>query len=291
MVPSVAANFALDATLLMGPIEPGGRELRREQVVRAQRDEPVSLDPPAALQHLLHRRPQVVEPDLREHAAEPLERLHVQLQERLLGLDQRRLAERRAGERRAHHEQMHLHRHPTEHHQRLAPVDLGLDARARGPAARTPRRPATPARACEPARTDGPSPQRHRHRAHQPAAARSAWRYAAASPARPIGQQPLVDHRPIRPQLRRRPAHRRALRRRYRRRQRLLHRPAMHPMPDRQPPDREPLPITVPSDLLELLHPGSHSLWRLPLELDEARTVGRRSDGGGASSDHRSGAS
>ena len=106
-----------------------------------------------------------------------------------------------------------------------------------------------------------------------------------------IRQQPLIDHRPIRPQLRRRPARRRALRRRYRRRQRLLHRPAMHPMPDGQPPNREPLPITVPSDLLELLHPGSHSLWRLPLELDEARTVGRRSDGGGASSDHHSGAS
>jgi hypothetical protein len=35
-------------------------------------------------------------------AAEVLKRLHVQIQERLLGLDQRRLAERRARERRAH---------------------------------------------------------------------------------------------------------------------------------------------------------------------------------------------
>ena len=33
--------------------------------------------------------------DLREHAAEPFERLDVQFEERLLGLDQRRLAERR----------------------------------------------------------------------------------------------------------------------------------------------------------------------------------------------------
>ena len=64
----------------------------------------------------------------------------------------------------------------------------------------------------------------------------------------------------------------------------------MNPMTNRQPPNRETLPITVPSDLLELLHPGSHSLWRLPLELDEARTVGRPSDGGGASSNHHSGA-
>ena len=115
VVAAEAADFALHATLLVRPFEARGRELRREQVVRAQRDEPVGLDPPAALQHLLHRRGQVVEPDLREHAAEPLERLHVQLQERLLGLDQRRLAERRARERRAHHEQMHLHRHAAEH--------------------------------------------------------------------------------------------------------------------------------------------------------------------------------
>ena len=90
MVPAVAADFALDATLLVGSFEAGGRELRREQIVRTQRDEPVRLDPAAALQHLLHRRAQVVEPDLREHAAEPFERLDVQLQERLLGLHQRR---------------------------------------------------------------------------------------------------------------------------------------------------------------------------------------------------------
>jgi hypothetical protein len=62
-------------------------------------------------------------------------------------------------------------------------------------------------------------------------------------------------------------------------------------MPHRQPADRQPFTVTVPSDLLELLHPGSHSLWRLPLELDKPRTVGRPSDGGGASSDHHSGAS
>ena len=46
-------------------------------------------------QHLLDRRAQVVEADLREHAAEPLERLDLQLQERLLGLDKRRGTERR----------------------------------------------------------------------------------------------------------------------------------------------------------------------------------------------------
>ena len=74
-----------------------------------------------------------------------------------------------------------------------------------------------------------------------------------------IGLKPGVDHRPIRPQLRRRAANRRALRRRHRRRQRLPDRPPMHPMTHRQPPDREPLTITVPSDLLELFHSGFHS--------------------------------
>ncbi len=94
----------------------------------------------------------------------------------------------------------------------------------------------------------------------------------------PVGLKPPIDHRPIPTELRGRATHRRPLRRRHRRRQRLLHRPAMNPMPHRQPANREALPITIPSDLLELLHPGSHSLWRLPLELDEPRTVSRPSD-------------
>ena len=262
----------------MGPFQARGHELRREQVVRAQRDEPVRLDPPAALQHLLHRRLQVVKADLREHPAEPLERLHVQLQERLLGLHQRRLTERRPGERRAHHEQMRLHRHPAEHHERLAPVDLRLhprrvDLRDEHLPDRKPHRPL--------ARADVLTNRRLRDIStvliHQ----------APVDPPRgmpllarrsPIRLKPPVDHRPIRTELRRRPAHRRPLRRRHRRRQRLLHRPAMNPMPDRQPADREALPITIPSDLLELLHPGTHSLWRLPLELDEPPTVSRPSD-------------
>src|ERR1035437_45957 len=93
-----SANLPFHATLLVGPFQPRGRELRREQIMRAQRDEPVRLDPPAALEHLLPRRLQIVKPAAREDPAEPLERLRVQLQERLLGLDQRRLAERHARE-------------------------------------------------------------------------------------------------------------------------------------------------------------------------------------------------
>ena len=230
-----------------------------EQVVRAQRDEPIGLDPPAALEHLLDRRGQVVETDLGEHAAEPLKRLHVQLQERLLGLDQRRLAERRARERRAHHEQMHRRRDARQLDHRLAPVDLGLHAR----------------------RVD----LRHEHLADRPAQLALARPHVLAHrhlgdigavlidqpPPDPlggvtllarrvaIGLKPLIDHRPIRAQLRRRPAHRRALHRRQRRLQRLAHRPPMNTVPLRQRPDREPLAITVTADLLELLHSGTHS--------------------------------
>jgi hypothetical protein len=56
----VLVTRSLPATLLVGSLEPGGRELRREQIMRAERDEPVRLDPAAALQHLLHHRLQVV---------------------------------------------------------------------------------------------------------------------------------------------------------------------------------------------------------------------------------------
>ena len=124
MVAAKAADLALDAALLVRALEARRRELRAEQVMRPQRDKAVTLDAPAALEHLLDRGGQVVEADLREHAAEPLKRLHVQLQERLLGLDQRRLAERRPRERRAHHEQIHRRRRPREHDLGLAPVDL-----------------------------------------------------------------------------------------------------------------------------------------------------------------------
>jgi hypothetical protein len=66
-----------------------------------------------------------------------------------------------------------------------------------------------------------------------------------------IGRKRLVDQRPVRAELRRRPRHRRALRRRQRRRQRLTHRTTVHPMALRERPDRQPLPIAVTPDLLE----------------------------------------
>ena len=124
VVAAEAPDLALDATLLVRALDARRGELRHEQVVRAQRDEPVGLHAPPSLEDLLDRRAQVVEADLLEDAAEPLERLDVELQERLLGLDQRRLAERRARERRAHQEQMHPRRDASQLDLRLAPVDL-----------------------------------------------------------------------------------------------------------------------------------------------------------------------
>jgi transposase len=51
-----------------------------------------------------------------------------------------------------------------------------------------------------------------------------------------------------------------------------------------------PLTIPVPPDLLERLHPGLHPFRGLPFELQEHRTVGRRSDEGGATSSVHTGA-
>jgi hypothetical protein len=55
-----------------------------------------------------------------------------------------------------------------------------------------------------------------------------------------IGRKRLVDQRPVRAELRRRPRHRRALRRRQWRRQRLTHPTTAHPMALRERPDRQP---------------------------------------------------
>jgi hypothetical protein len=54
--------------------------------------------------------------------------------------------------------------------------------------------------------------------------------------------------------------------------------------------DRQALPVMVFADLLEELHSRSHPLCRLPSPLDEATKVRRRSDGGGAKLDVRTGA-
>jgi len=151
-------------------------------------------------------------PDLREHPAEPLERLHVQLQERLLGLDQRRLTERGAGERRAHHEQMHLHRHAAEHDQRLTPVNLSLNPR--GVDLRDEHLPdrESPSPASAHGRIDGRRLRDISAKLIHKAPMDPPRRVPLLARRVPIRLKPLVDHRPIRAKLRRRPAHRRPLR-------------------------------------------------------------------------------
>jgi len=80
MVASQPPDLTLNAALLMRARDPGRREQRLKQVVRAQRDEAIGLHPPATLQHLLDRRGQVVVADLREHPVKPLERVRVTLE-------------------------------------------------------------------------------------------------------------------------------------------------------------------------------------------------------------------
>ena len=233
----------------MGALEARGRELRREQIVRAQRDEPVGLDPPAALQHLLHRRLQVVEPDLREHAAEPLERLRRAAPGTPAGsrpATPDRTPPRRTT--RASRTDAPSPRTPPSTTSRLAPVDLRLHARARGPAARTPPRPASPSRACARARTartvvsatSAPcsSTSRCQIRFAVCRCLRGASRSASSHPSitarygpnfgagRPTGDRFTGGTGDS---------------------QRLPHRPPMHPMTHRQRPDRQALPIPVPS--------------------------------------------
>jgi len=78
-----APDLVLDPALLMGPLNADQSEPRLGQVVRAQRDEALVLDPAAALQRLLRRSRQIVVPDRREYTREPVQRVHVPLEERL----------------------------------------------------------------------------------------------------------------------------------------------------------------------------------------------------------------
>jgi hypothetical protein len=287
---TVAAHLALDAALLMGTLAASAGERRLEQVVGAQRDEAVLLDPPAAAQHLLDRGAQVVVADQREGAAEEVERLHVRLQERLLRLPLERDHERRARVAGPHHEQPDRAPLAGDLDHGLAPVDFRLN-----PGLVHLRHEHLVDRIAQlaPAATHVLPHRRLGHLGallrHQPLPD-PLRRVPLLARRLPIRQKPRVDQRPIRTQLRGRPPLRWLSRRRQRRRQRLPHRPPMHSVAARQLTDRQPLALTVPTDLLELLHSRSHPSCDLPPELDEARTVGPPSDRGGAKSDRRGGA-
>jgi hypothetical protein len=285
-----AADLAFDAALLVRARAAGAGERRLVQVVRPQRDETLLLDPTPAAQHLLDRRTQVVVTDQRERAAEEVERLHVRLQERLLALPLERQDEARARVAGPHQKQPDLEPLPGDLDHSLAPIDLRLDPRLvhlrhEHLVDRVAQLAPPPAHVLAHRRLrdigamlrDEPLPDPLR-------------RVPLLARCLPISPKPLVDQRPIQAQLRRRPPLRPLPRRRQRSRQRLPHRAPMHPVPTRQLADRQALPLTIPTDLLEQLHPRSHPLCNLPSELVEARTVGSPSDEGGAKSSRRSGA-
>jgi hypothetical protein len=189
----------------MGALDPDQGEERLKQVVRAQRDEPLVLDPAPALQRLLRRRRQVVVLDRREHAAIPVQGVHVPLNERLLALGLKRHHEARPREARAHQEQPDHRRDPGDHHRRLAPVDLGghtgvVHLRAE----RLSRQPQHPA-----ALANVITNRRLRHHStvllHQ-AIVDPLRGVPLLTRRRPVRDQDLIDPLPIRPKRRRWPA-------------------------------------------------------------------------------------
>jgi len=103
----------------------------------------------------------------------------------------------------------------------------------------------------------------------------------------PRDDQPLIDQLATLAQLRCRPRHRPALRRRNRRLQSLSDRPTMRPLPRRQRPLRERVPVTIAPDQLEQLHSGTHFLAASdprPMSAGSSPPLGRS----GASRDRRS---
>ncbi len=106
MTTAETPDLSLDAALFMGALDPRSRELRLIEIVRAQRDKAIRLDPAPATQNLLHSARQVVIAKQAEHPAEPVERLDMRLQKRLLGAVRERHRERRPRMTRTHMKQV-----------------------------------------------------------------------------------------------------------------------------------------------------------------------------------------
>ena len=122
------ADLALDAALLVCPVDAGHAKEAVEAVVRSQRNEPFRLVPVTALEDLHDRSLQIVVADPARHTTEVRERADVTVQEHLLCLVQIRPTEPAARRRETHHEQRHLAQHPGEIHADRAEVDLGFRA-------------------------------------------------------------------------------------------------------------------------------------------------------------------
>jgi hypothetical protein len=253
MTAAETPHLALHATLFVCPLDPRDRELRLIEIVRTQRDKTIGLHTLTAAQHLLDSAREIVVAHQTEHPAEPVKRLHVSLQERLLGAVRERHRERRTGMAGTHVEQVDPRRGSSHPDLRLTPVDLALHARLMGL-----RHERLHALAALPASTMHVFPD-----SAFSDISRVLIAQAFPDPLRGVALlarrvavtlKPGIDQLPICPQLRRRPADRRPLDGRQRRGQRLTHRTAMNTVALRQRPDRQILPISVPPDLLERLH-------------------------------------
>ena len=267
------------------------REARLEQVVRAQRDEPVGLHPPAAAQHPLDRRAEIVVSDQRRTPR------------RRTPTPRRAPPGTPAGSRACAPARSTPPRSkrasgtgaPSSPRRRSPPSPRPSRPPPPPPApcttARTPRRPARPARGGARAHTGGPAARTPRRRARPAAARGSAWRCAAACAA-PTDQRSATNRsaRDTRPASA--PAAPPA-----------ACAPAAAATPTPAGPsvdapravranacDRQPLELPVSADLLEQLHSRSHPFRDLPSMLDRARTVDSPSDGSGAKSSVRTGA-
>ena len=270
----------------MRALEPGEREGRLEAVVRAQGHEAIGLLAAAAAQHRLDRRAKVVVAHERGDAPKEGERLGVSLEEGLLGLVVKGLGVGDARVAEAQVEEVHAGERPGEHDVGLAPVDLGLhpcvvDLRDEGPP-----RLAELASAGAHVAADGPLADVGLVLLDK-ALKDAPGGVALLARCLAVGDEPLVDQLVEGPERRCGAALGTPSLRRQRRVERLADGAPMHAVALGERPDRQPLVIVVASDLFELLHPRSHPLCDLRLELqwssDGRVAVGR---GGASSSGH-----
>ena len=191
-VPPEPADLALDAALLVSPADARLAVERVEPVPGPERQPAGVLLPVPALEHLRHRRRQVVVADVRpRHPAGHRERGHVPLQQRLLRAGRVDPVHAHPGERQPVGEQVAGRLPPVQLDRDRPEVDLGLRPRLLQPAARTP--PGSPPAPSAPPRSPGGGGPRtwprtsttRPRRARRAAAPRPAWRYAAACAARP----------------------------------------------------------------------------------------------------------
>ena len=259
-IPPEPADLALDAALLMSPADAGLAVESVETVPGPERQPAGVLLPVPALQHLAHRRRQVVVADVRRrHPARHRERGHVPLQQRLLrarGIDP---VHAQARERQPVGEQL-AGRVPAVHRDRDRPeVDLGLRPRL----LRLRHEPLQALRLPLLLRLDLRAAPRHVLR-HVGVRRMLAMLIGQPRPGPPGGMpllarrvqvldQHRVDQRGHRVPRGRRPL-RDLPRGRHRRRQRLPHRPPVHPVLPGDRPDPHPLPTVLP-DRSEQCHP------------------------------------